>query len=308
MPIDLAKARTAKLPPSHGSWGPDNVILYHLGIGAGVGKATDPKELEYTYERNLKVLPSFAVVPVFGALGGINAIPGVEINMAMVLHGEQDVEIHRPIPVRGADRERGAPRRHLRQGQGGADRHRGQHPREGRRTAVHQPVHHLRARRRWLRRRGRTEARQRGAGPRARRRSRPPRPCRTRRCSTGSPATRTRCTPIPTSPSSAASTRRSCTASAPSASSARRSSTACSAATVDEGGPLPGPFRRRRLPGRDHRHVDVARWQQDPDRRQDEGARHPGDQQRGDHATLRRVTGVRCWVPVLPNQHPTPGT
>jgi acyl dehydratase len=99
MPIDLAKARTAKLPPSHGSWGADNVILYHLGVGAGVGKATDPKELEYTYERNLKVLPSFAVVPVFSALGGINAIPGVEINMAMVLHGEQDVEIHRPIPV-----------------------------------------------------------------------------------------------------------------------------------------------------------------------------------------------------------------
>ena len=99
MPIDLAKARTAKLPPSQGSWGPDNVILYHLGIGAGVGKATDPKELEYTYERNLKVLPSFAVVPVFGALAGINAIPGVDINIAMVLHGEQDVEIHRPIPV-----------------------------------------------------------------------------------------------------------------------------------------------------------------------------------------------------------------
>jgi len=99
MPIDLAKARAAKLPPSQGSWGPDNVILYHLGIGAGVGKATDPKELEYTYERNLKVLPSFAVVPVFGALAGINAIPGVDINIAMVLHGEQDVEIHRPIPV-----------------------------------------------------------------------------------------------------------------------------------------------------------------------------------------------------------------
>ena len=31
-------------------------------------KPTDPKELEYTYEKNLKVLPSFAVVPVFGSL------------------------------------------------------------------------------------------------------------------------------------------------------------------------------------------------------------------------------------------------
>jgi acyl dehydratase len=74
------------------------VILYHLGLGAGV-PATDPKELEYTYERNLKVLPSFAVVPVFSALGHLGAIPGVSINFALVLHGEQDVEVHRPIPT-----------------------------------------------------------------------------------------------------------------------------------------------------------------------------------------------------------------
>jgi hypothetical protein len=45
------------------------VILYHLGLGAGV-PATDAKELEYTYEKNLKVLPSFAVIPAFGSMGG----------------------------------------------------------------------------------------------------------------------------------------------------------------------------------------------------------------------------------------------
>lgn len=27
-------------------------------------------------------------------------VPGIQINFALVLHGEQDVEIHRPIPVR----------------------------------------------------------------------------------------------------------------------------------------------------------------------------------------------------------------
>ncbi len=99
MPIDPKKAMAATLPPAESSWDADDVILYHLGIGAGVGKATDPKELEYTYERNLKVLPSFAVIPVFGALGGLGSIPGIDINFAMVLHGEQDVEIHRPLPV-----------------------------------------------------------------------------------------------------------------------------------------------------------------------------------------------------------------
>jgi acyl dehydratase len=99
MPVDPKKAMTANLPKTKSSWDVDDVILYHLGVGAGVGKATDPKELEYTYEQNLKVLPSFAVIPVFGALGSLGGIPGIEINFALVLHGEQDVEIHRPIPV-----------------------------------------------------------------------------------------------------------------------------------------------------------------------------------------------------------------
>ncbi|MGH7803877.1 MAG: 3-alpha,7-alpha,12-alpha-trihydroxy-5-beta-cholest-24-enoyl-CoA hydratase, partial [Candidatus Binatia bacterium] len=99
MPIDLAQAKNAQPQKAESSWDEDKVILYHLGLGAGLGKPTDPKELEYTYEGNLKVLPSFGVVPVFGALGSLAGIPGVEINFALVLHGEQDIEIHRPIPT-----------------------------------------------------------------------------------------------------------------------------------------------------------------------------------------------------------------
>ncbi len=99
MPIDLEKALGAELAPSEGSWTRDDVILYHLGIGAGAGKPTDAKELEYTYEKSLKVLPSFGVVPVFGAVGGMAAVPGIEINFALVLHGEQEIELHRPLPV-----------------------------------------------------------------------------------------------------------------------------------------------------------------------------------------------------------------
>ena len=100
MPIDLEKARGAKLATTTGEWGQDQVILYHLGIGAGMARPTDPKELEYTYEKNLKVLPSYGVIPVFGAVGGMAGVPGIQINFALVLHGEQDIEIHRPIPVR----------------------------------------------------------------------------------------------------------------------------------------------------------------------------------------------------------------
>jgi acyl dehydratase len=107
MPIDLEKARGGELQPSEGAWTRDDVILYQLGIGAGMGKPTDPKELEYTYEKNLKALPSFGVVPVFGAVGGMAAVPGIQVNFALVLHGEQDIEIHRPIPVEASVESKG---------------------------------------------------------------------------------------------------------------------------------------------------------------------------------------------------------
>jgi len=99
MPIDLKKAQGTVLPKTTAEWNQDQVILYHLGVGAGYPNQTDPNELQYAYERNLKVLPSFGVVPVFGAVGGIAQIPGVSINFALVLHGEQDIEIHKPIPT-----------------------------------------------------------------------------------------------------------------------------------------------------------------------------------------------------------------
>jgi acyl dehydratase len=98
MAIDPNKARGAQLPDGQSSYTKDQVILYHLGLGAGV-PATDPKELEYTYEKNLKVLPSFAVIPAFGSMGGIANVPGMQFNLAMLLHGEQEVIIHRPLPV-----------------------------------------------------------------------------------------------------------------------------------------------------------------------------------------------------------------
>ena len=98
MPIDPNKARGARLQDGESSYDRDKVILYHLGLGAGV-PATDPKELEYTYEKNLKVLPSFAVIPAFGSMGGIGSVPGLQFNFAMLLHGEQEVILHRPLPV-----------------------------------------------------------------------------------------------------------------------------------------------------------------------------------------------------------------
>src|SRR5499426_2370125 len=97
MPIDPKQALGRELGQGKYSYTKDQVILYHLGVGAGV-PATDANELQYTYEKNLKVLPSFAVIPAFGSMGGIAAVPGMQFNFAMLLHGEQEVILHKPLP------------------------------------------------------------------------------------------------------------------------------------------------------------------------------------------------------------------
>ncbi|TLS47300.1 3-alpha,7-alpha,12-alpha-trihydroxy-5-beta-cholest-24-enoyl-CoA hydratase [Streptomyces montanus] len=103
MPIDVAQALAAE-PRSAGiAWGHKDVQLYHLGLGAGV-PATGPDELRYTLESRLHVLPSFATVAGAGSPGVINGLsmPGVDVNLAHVLHGGQTIALHRPIPVEGA--------------------------------------------------------------------------------------------------------------------------------------------------------------------------------------------------------------
>ncbi|MFE0102244.1 MaoC/PaaZ C-terminal domain-containing protein [Streptomyces sp. NPDC059009] len=101
MPIDAAKAVAAEPRSAEISWDHKDIQLYHLGLGAGV-PATDPDELRYTLESKLHVLPSFATVAGagMGVVGGLSA-PGVEVNLAAVLHGGQTIELHRPIPVKG---------------------------------------------------------------------------------------------------------------------------------------------------------------------------------------------------------------
>ena len=73
------------------SYGPDQAILYALGIGA------QPDDFDFIYERNLKVYPTFAVVPFLPAFFG-TFMKQLNINLAGVLHGEQKIILHKPIP------------------------------------------------------------------------------------------------------------------------------------------------------------------------------------------------------------------
>jgi acyl dehydratase len=101
MPIDPSKALGATIEGGSVSWDRDRIILYHLGVGAGV-PPTDANELTYTYEKNLKVLPTWGVIPAFASLGRLGAVPGLQFNPALLLHGEQDLEVLKSIPVDGS--------------------------------------------------------------------------------------------------------------------------------------------------------------------------------------------------------------
>ncbi|KAA9158261.1 3-alpha,7-alpha,12-alpha-trihydroxy-5-beta-cholest-24-enoyl-CoA hydratase [Amycolatopsis acidicola] len=102
MPIDPGLAIGAELGDVTFTWSASDVLLYHLALGAGA-RPTDERELRYTYERDLRVLPTFATVASKLHLVDPPAVsyPGIEIDLAQVVHGTQAITTHRPIPVEG---------------------------------------------------------------------------------------------------------------------------------------------------------------------------------------------------------------
>src|SRR6478609_7245378 len=96
MPIN-PDAVGAKGDPIESRWRSKDCLLYAVGVGAG----TD--ELAFTTENTAdvtqQVLPTMAVV--LGAGGSAMGAVG-SFNPAMLVHGEQAIELHRPIPVEGA--------------------------------------------------------------------------------------------------------------------------------------------------------------------------------------------------------------
>lgn len=74
-------------------WGSRDVILYALGVGA-----TPQHDLDYVYEnKGPRVLPTYAVIPGMLSMGGL--MGKVEINLGMLLHGEQGITLHRELPA-----------------------------------------------------------------------------------------------------------------------------------------------------------------------------------------------------------------
>lgn len=81
------------------SYGKRDTILYALGLGCGADPC-DERELRYVYEEGLQALPTMATVLASPGNWLRDAAAGVDY--LKVVHGEQWLELHRPLPPEGA--------------------------------------------------------------------------------------------------------------------------------------------------------------------------------------------------------------
>src|ERR1700674_732782 len=98
MPIDPEKLLALKIPDIEHSYSEKDAILYALGIGLG-RDPHDPRELSFVYEKELKILPTFALVLGYSAFWLRDLVPGID--WVKVVHGEQGLVRHRPLLPRG---------------------------------------------------------------------------------------------------------------------------------------------------------------------------------------------------------------
>jgi acyl dehydratase len=115
MPICYPDILDQRIAPDGFSYSEKDVMLYALGVGMGADPL-DEDELPFVYERGLKVVPTAMTVLAAAAggwpAGGLGALapnaksagPGriSGLDYKLVVHGEQKVELHRPLPASGA--------------------------------------------------------------------------------------------------------------------------------------------------------------------------------------------------------------
>jgi acyl dehydratase len=99
MPLDYKKLMSMKLEAVVQQYSKKDTMLYALGLGVGVLNPVDRNELKYVYEKDLVALPMLAVTLGAGAMR--LADPEFGVNYKMLLHAEQSLELHKPLPVEG---------------------------------------------------------------------------------------------------------------------------------------------------------------------------------------------------------------
>jgi acyl dehydratase len=96
--MDYQNIKNWKFPEVDQTYTEHDSILYALGIGFGQ-EPTNPEQLKYVYEKNMQTFPTMAVV--LGYPGFWMKDPKAGVNWVKLVHGEQRLKIHRPLPTSG---------------------------------------------------------------------------------------------------------------------------------------------------------------------------------------------------------------
>ncbi|XP_072243758.1 peroxisomal multifunctional enzyme type 2 [Leuresthes tenuis] len=100
--INPTEAVGQKLPSTSFNFTQTQCILYALGVGMST---KDPDHLKFLYEGHpdFSCLPTFGVIPSQSSMmgGGLSSVPGLNIDFTQVLHGEQYLELYKPLPTSG---------------------------------------------------------------------------------------------------------------------------------------------------------------------------------------------------------------
>lgn len=100
MPLNYEKLMSMKPDRARHQYTKRDTILYALGLGVGALDPTDLTELKFVYEKELEALPTLAVTLAAGVMR--LADPDYGVNYKLLLHAEQSLVMHKPLPVEGA--------------------------------------------------------------------------------------------------------------------------------------------------------------------------------------------------------------
>lgn len=95
--IDYDKALAWRSADVRHVYAAKDSILYALGVGIGAD-ALDPKSLRYTYEKDLVALPTMAAV-LASPGSWMRERSELGIDFLKLMHGEQGVTLHAPLPA-----------------------------------------------------------------------------------------------------------------------------------------------------------------------------------------------------------------
>ncbi|MBI1776150.1 MAG: MaoC family dehydratase N-terminal domain-containing protein [Proteobacteria bacterium] len=98
MAIDYQRLLNYPIPEIVQDLTAKDTILYALGVGLGQDPM-DQQQLRFVYEEGLQALPTMAVVLAYP--GFWLKRPDTGVDWVKVVHGEQAITIHQPLPVEG---------------------------------------------------------------------------------------------------------------------------------------------------------------------------------------------------------------